>query len=93
MKEHYGLTDAQIITLSKSGIGTKELFHAAKEFSAGPTDLAPVSKISLLHFIDKHGDFSESRNSLDRIALAVYENLDKKSKLEVMNYLDDMEDE
>lgn len=78
MQEHYGFNSHQIASLQEKGIGIKDLFHAAKEFQINHHDLAPISKVSLLIFIDSHGDFTELRNNLDIIAMEVFNNLSKK---------------
>lgn len=92
MKDHYGFSDVQLSALQQEGIGTLELFKAAKEFQVGQTDNSPITKISIMAFIDKHGDFSERKSTLDRIAFACFENLTSKEKKEIMDYIMESED-
>lgn len=93
MKEHYNLTDEQLEKLASIGIGISSLFHMAKEFSAGQTDLAPVSKISILIYIDKHGDFTELKSDSDKVAFEVFQNLNPFDKRDVLKYIEHNVDE
>lgn len=93
MKDHYGFSDVQLSALQQEGIGTLELFKAAKEFQVGQTDNSPITKISIMAFIDKHGDFSERANHLHKIAFACFENLSMKEKKEILDYMSDSEND
>lgn len=87
MKDHYGFSDSQMAILAKANIGISELFHAVKHFQVGQTDQSPISKVSLLRFIDTHGDFTERENSLQLIAYSCFQNLTPKEQKEVMGYI------
>lgn len=90
MRDHYGFTEAQILRLKTSGIGTGELFHAAREFRVWGTheDTGPLSKVSLMCFIDRHGDFTEQKNTLHKIAMELFNKLDKQEQKEIIKYVE-----
>lgn len=93
MKEHYGFSDTQLSELKTIGIGLSELFKLTKEFQAGQPDLSPITKISLMLYVDRHGDFSELKSKQDHVAMMVFKNLSEKEKLEIIQYISDVSDE
>lgn len=98
MIDHYGLTEKQWDWLQKQGTTVADLFHGVSEFCAQE---APLSKISLLHYADRHGDFLETMkpSKLDFVAQKVFENMSIPDQIEIGSYLeylengDDEEDE
>lgn len=89
MRDHFQFTEQQMDSLSKKGVSIADLFHMVSDFNA---PLAPVSKVSLMHFIDKHGDFTLLRNKKDIVANQVFENLTIKEKIEIGEYLNWIEE-
>lgn len=85
MIKHYGISQDQFDQLAKKNITLLDLFEGVKEFNASN---AQVSKISLMHYIDKHGDFTERKRKLDHVACVVFENLPLDEKIEVANYIE-----
>lgn len=90
MKEHYGFSDNQIKRLQSFGVGTKELYISACEFRVHGTreDTGPLTKVNLMCFIDKHGDFTENKTTLQKIAFELFNNLDKFEQKEIFKYLE-----
>lgn len=85
MQEHFNLTNAQYKFLIDNGVSVKDLFYMARnDFNS---ENACVSKISLLYFIDIHGDFTEVKNNKDLVANTIFESLDIKDKIEIGEYL------
>lgn len=91
MKQHYNLNDVEWNKLVGE-VTTMELLKAIPEFDPHGSEL-PITKVSLLHYLDKHGDFSEGGEPHRKIAKAVFASLDNKDKVEVMKYMQWLDDE
>ena len=88
MQDHYQITDKEFKKLEKAGIDNEALFYARDAFDPYHKEV-PVTKISLMYFIDKHGDFTENQNiMLNKIAMAVFNSLSDDDKIAIMNYLE-----
>jgi hypothetical protein len=90
MQSHYGFTDEQYSALLKSGVTVRDLFDAIKFFDPNGTEL-PLSKISLLYYIDAKGDFREKPSFAHRrIARAFLDRLElpTREKLQIFAYID-----
>lgn len=93
MKDHYKFSDSQIENLHKIGVMSTDLFKAIKLFDPHNSG-EPISFVNLLLYIDEKGNFNDPpKNSHKKIAKQVYENLTRKEKLSVMQYLDDYEED
>ena len=90
MKQHYGISDAEWPKLSEL-VTTRELFNSIHLFDPNESG-APISKVSLMYYIDKFGDIEGNKKS-DIIARAVFNSLSNKDKIEVMQYLQNDEEE
>lgn len=91
MKEHYNFNRRQMRQLKEKGIGISELYHLAiNDFQAAE---APISKISLYYYVDKHGDFTELNKPSDHVAMAIFESLPIKEQIAIGEYMEHLEDE
>lgn len=88
MKEHYNFSDDQMKTLENKGITIADLYYLVPEFEANE---APVSKVSLYYYMDKHGDFTQQKSKGDIVANMIFESLPVQEKLRVGEYLDWLE--
>lgn len=92
MYDHYGLSEDQWKSLQKKGVTIKDLFESVKLF--GPKDGNPEAEcagvMSLFHYVDYKGDFSQPPKTLPHklIAQAVFENLEIKEKISVAEYIE-----
>lgn len=86
MKQHYGISAPEWEKLSKE-VDTMALIKAVPEFDPHSHG-EPLNKVSLMHYIDKHGDFNEGNEQHKKIAKAIFGSLDPKDKVEIFNYLD-----
>lgn len=88
MHAHYGISDENWSELaSNHGVTEKNLLDSLRYFDPN-SDGAELTKVSLMHFIDRKGDFQDKRNKLDHIAMAVFEELPIPEKVEVAMYVD-----
>lgn len=88
LQEHYNLSAAQCSSLSKVGVQQIDLFRNIKFFDPHDSK-APISKINLLYYLDNQGDFQQPPLvSHKLIAKEIFETLTSKEKLEVLSYLD-----
>jgi hypothetical protein len=85
VKQHYNLSDAEWNKLIESGVAIKDLFHAIPEFDPRGTRL-PITKVSLLLYLDNHGDF-DTDSIHGKIGMAVFSSLESREKIEVMKYV------
>lgn len=86
MKQHYGLSDAEWEKLSKE-VDTMGLIKAVPEFDPHNHG-EPLNAMSLMYYIDKHGDFNEGNEQHKKIARAMFGSLDPSDKLEIFSYLE-----
>jgi len=85
MKEHYNINDVEWKELSLC-VSTMDLIKSVPEFdphNAGE----PLTKVSLMYYIDKHGDFNEGDSVHNKIAKAIFKSLGAKDKVEIFSYL------
>ena len=93
MKTHYGLTDSVFSELTEEqGITIMDLLTTLPLFCPYDRDI-PVTKISLLYYIDAEGDFTEGNAKHKKIARAVFQCLSAADQIEVLSYLQYHEDE
>lgn len=86
MKEHYGFTQDEFDNLSKE-VKTIDLIKAVPEFDPYNTG-EPLTKISLMYYIDNHGDFNEGSEPHKKIAKALFMSLPPTDKIEIFSYLE-----
>lgn len=92
MKEHYGMSDVSYNNLKKGGVTEKQFFDAIKLFDPNRS-MAKISYISIFYYIDQKGDFNKPPFfPHKKIAKAVYECLSPSEKMNVLKYLDDIND-
>ncbi len=95
MQEHYGISDVEFKGLAESGVTTGDLYGAIKFFDPNGSE-APLSKVSLLYYIDSKGDFNAPPIKLKHklIAKALFKSLDLKTaeKLMILEYIEDATD-
>ncbi len=82
--DHFGI-DERVI--KKIGVTPGILMKEYLPFFDPYKDKCSLSKISLMHYIDIKGDFTESKLPSGKVAFAMFNNLDKEGKREVINYL------
>lgn len=82
MRAFYGLTEGAYEHLLDE-VTMDELVEYTTVFS--PT-LSPVSKVSLMKYIDTFGDFSDVKTAMDKIAMAVFKCLKAEDQIEILQY-------
>ena len=92
MRDHYGINAIEFAGLSRV-VSVSEMIDCVPLFSPNQS---PASKVSLMLYIDKHGDsFLEDRNNAEaheRIALAIFNSMDSDDKVEILQYIEGGED-
>lgn len=95
MREHYGFTDAEYNGLVSDGVTETDLFRCVSLFDPNGSGEA-LTKVSLLYYIDKKGDFRAPPVRLKHklIAKAFFKSLDIKTaeKLMIFEYIEDAAD-
>lgn len=98
MQQHYNLLPDQYQNLMKQGVTVSDLLQFAPIFSpVGKTtkslvdlDLAPITKVSVLYYVDNFGDFTEFEKKPKNhqlIANAIFKSLDANEQIEVLGYI------
>lgn len=90
MKQHYNINELEWSKLIYSGVSTMDLLKSIPEFDATGNG-APITKVCLLHYLDKHGDFDRS-SAHGKIAFAVFNSLSNEDKTDVIRYMEDEDD-
>lgn len=91
MQEHYGFNDKQMKTLLKAGVEEFHLMKCLPLFDPDKTGEL-ISKINLYHYMDQKGDFTIGKKEPHKaIANVIYDSFEAKEKMEVLQYLDDMD--
>lgn len=90
MKQHYGINDAEWEQLTKH-VSTLEMIQSVSLFDPQESG-EPITKVGLMHYIDRHGDFTEGTSSHSRIARAVFNSLPANEKAEIFRYFEIIED-
>lgn len=87
MQDHFGLTDQQMAELASKNITIADMYHAVPLFKA---QIANVSMVSLMYYIDTHGDFTEREvpSKIDIIANMVLTNLPVLQQIAVAEYIE-----
>jgi len=91
MKDHYQINDLAWTELQKHGIVQKDLLKFIKLFDPNYSE-SEITKVNLMYYVDSKGDFSEPPFfPHKRIAKAVFDSLDTREKLDIMEYIDYLE--
>jgi len=91
MREHYQINDKAWSELQKHKISLPDLFRCVKLFDPNESN-SEITKVNLMYYVDKKGDFNNPPLlPHKRIAKAVFDSLDTKEKLEIMEYIDYLE--
>lgn len=87
---HYGITELEFRFLkSKYNVTEMDLYKSLKYFDPNGSDM-PLSKVSMLHYIDSCGSFdTPPLVKHRRIAQAVFNCMDASDKIEVISYIQD----
>jgi hypothetical protein len=91
MKQHYNLSDAEYDKLVEAGITDLDLVKAIPEFDKTKSG-SEITKVSLLYYIDAHGDFNVSSTKNNLIAKAIFHSLSPSDRMDILNYFMDYED-
>lgn len=84
--EHYNISLSSYNDLIKSGVKAVDFIHYLSLFDPNNTQV-PLTKISLLYYIDSNGSFDEKPfNCHKKIAKAIFDNLSRNEQIEVMHY-------
>lgn len=83
MNEELNCTEAQYQHLLKTN-DTASIYGFIQKYGTGA--------VSLLHYADARGNFNNTKYKQDIIAQLIYSNLDSSSKLQVIQYMEDIED-
>jgi len=90
MKQHYNLNDVEWNKLERT-VKTMDLLKAIPEFDPNGSEVS-ITKVSLMYYLDKHGDFSEGNKIHQKIARAIFGSLDASDKIEIMKYVQWLEE-
>jgi len=96
MQDHYCLSDDQFYDLKTDAVKMSDLFKCVhlfiQEDARKTLDLHPVSKISLMFYLDRFGDFNQTKKKNPephkKIARAIFMSLGQSDKREILNYLE-----
>lgn len=92
MHEHLGLNDEQGAELLGSGVTVKNMFDFARNYAVKGSD-NPLTYVNLFYYVDEKGDFDGAPHfAHKKIARVLFENLDIKQKIELSEYISDLED-
>lgn len=93
MQDHYRISDSEYANLEKSGVSVLDLLQNLKDFDPDGHG-EPLNKLSLMHYVDRNGNFNISTLSSKHklIAKAVFNSLAMPEKFEILKYIEDMED-
>lgn len=92
MKDHFGFTDEEYKKLLKNGVSVEQLFKFANEYKVG-NSLEQMSFVNLFIYVDLKGDFTTKPDfPSKKICRAMFEKLNDKQKVEISNYISDLED-
>lgn len=92
MQEHFNFTNAQMEALSSEGVTVKQLYEWARNYSIQGSD-EKMSYVNLFYYVDKKGDFNELPElPSKKIARMLFENLEIKQKIELSEYISDLEE-
>lgn len=92
MAEHFNLTEDQYKEIAD--IPLRDQIEATKEFAIGNNN-KPLTLVSLLTYIDRHGGafIQAPQGPHKRIALAIYSSYSAQQRLKVLEYIDGHENE
>lgn len=90
MKQHYGISDTEWEQLTKH-VSTLDMVQAVPLFDPQESG-EPITKVSLMHYIDRHGDFNEGKEAHSKIARAVFNSLPANEKTEIFRYFEILEE-
>lgn len=88
MKDHYRLSDAGYKLLLSQGITVADMYRAVSDFRAQDVE---VGMVQLMYYIDSFGGAwvdEEFKRKADKIAFAVFDELDIPRKIQVAEYAD-----
>lgn len=93
LKQLYLLNREQLKLLM--GKYTEERLLASKQyFVFEGANIAPVTTLRLFYYIDSHGNFLEKgKKCHHNIARAIFESMNNHHKVEVMQYIEDLNEE
>lgn len=92
MKDHYNINSVEWAKLEQDGITNSILLKSLPKFDVNDTQ-AEITKIHLMYYIDRHGDFTGKKNVVEKIAMAVFNSLAPADKVEIIKYLPEDEDD
>jgi len=88
MKDHYRLSDAGYKLLLSQGITVADMYRAVSDFRAQDVE---VGMVQLMYYIDSFGGAwvdEVFKRKADKIAFAVFDELDIPRKIQVAEYAD-----
>lgn len=91
MKDHYRLSDAGYNLLLSQGITVADMYKAVSDFRAQDVE---VGMVQLMYYIDAFGGAwvdEEFKRKADKIAFAVFAELDIPRKIQVAEYAGEAE--
>ena len=91
MKDHYNINSVEWARLEQEKITSLDLVQALPKFDINESQ-AEITKIHLMYYIDRHGDFTARKNKIEKIAFAVFNSLLPADKVEIIKYLPDDEE-
>ena len=91
MQEHFGINDVEFKRIIDEGVTIADLVRHIYQFDVHQTNCA-IGKIQLMHYIDKHGDFTGRKTKGNKIAFAIFNSLKPSDKTEIIKYIPDEDD-
>jgi len=90
LQELYSLNDENIISLRKK-FSDEALLRNRSYFAIGKMT-TPVNLLHIYYYIDREGDFINTGKKIHhKIARGIFDSLAAKDKIQVLEYIDDME--
>lgn len=89
--EHFGLNEKSVKDLRSQGIQLTDLYKNRKHFDPYSCE-APVTKVSLLYYLDKHGPFIPADREHQKIAKAIFDSLDNEDKYPILEYINALQE-
>lgn len=86
ISEHFNICNEEYNKLVKSGISDSDLLRNIKTFHG--TWEKPISSMGLCYYIDDLGNFNKGNLKHQRIAKAIFNSLNSRNKIEILEYLD-----
>jgi hypothetical protein len=84
MHEELGITELKYDELLSDGVGISDIYEFLNKYNTG--------QVCLYYYADENGRFMPPKTNDDKIANAVFDNLTTAEKMNLLSYLEDIDD-